>query len=323
MAKKDIWMPLNIGDYLADTMSLTAEQHGVYILLLMDYWKSGPLADDDRQLAVTGKVSLKAWKAEIGPIIRRFFFKAADGHLHQKRADIEIAKTGRISEARRNAALDRHGRPSKPDANDMQTGCKPDANASQENHKTEDIARVHALAPPSPSERKKEGSLRSPLSAQGLSLEAEHVQFWTLYPRKKEGPAACLPEFKGARKRADFETIMDGLRRYAFNPEFLPMAKTWLHQSRWLTQADTQPETVEARPSSRSGNTATDMALDLGLDLATPLEQQFHGKEQANGRKAASSNGHALGYETGPPDGWWEDSADEATDRPVRHDAGR
>ena len=163
MAKKDIWMPLNIGDYLADTMSLTAEQHGVYLLLLMDYWKSGPLADDDRQLAATGKVSLKAWRTEIGAVVRRFFTIGEDGHLHQKRADLEIAKAGRISEARRNAAQDRHRSASKRDANAMQMHSKPDANAHanevQESHKTGDIARVHALAPPLPRTLDKQSSV--------------------------------------------------------------------------------------------------------------------------------------------------------------------
>jgi uncharacterized protein YdaU (DUF1376 family) len=86
-----VWMPLYVGDYLADTGRLTTEQHGAYLLLILDYRRNGALPDDDSILATTCRLSANAWSMH-SPVLRRFFTKAEDGLLHHKRIDAEIAK---------------------------------------------------------------------------------------------------------------------------------------------------------------------------------------------------------------------------------------
>lgn len=39
-------IPFYIGDYLRDTMSLNAQEHGVYLLLIFHYWVTGGLTAD-------------------------------------------------------------------------------------------------------------------------------------------------------------------------------------------------------------------------------------------------------------------------------------
>lgn len=91
MSNGNGWMPLYIGDYLGDTMELDAAQHGAYLLLLMYYWRNGPLPLDDAKLAQIARTDLRVWKKTVGPVVKAFF-RERDGRLHQKRADAEIAK---------------------------------------------------------------------------------------------------------------------------------------------------------------------------------------------------------------------------------------
>lgn len=109
MSRPDGWMPLWIGDYLADTMHLTGPEHGAYLLLLMHSWRTGPLPDDDRQLAAIARTDRSEWKA-IGPIVRAFFTKT-DAGLVQKRLETErenaAGNAERRSEAARTAATKR------------------------------------------------------------------------------------------------------------------------------------------------------------------------------------------------------------------------
>lgn len=88
MQKADIWMPLYIGDYLADTARLTTEQHGAYLLLLMDYWRSGRLPDNDQVLAQITKLSPDAWSNAKAMLMQ--FFSMKDGFWIHARVEKEL-----------------------------------------------------------------------------------------------------------------------------------------------------------------------------------------------------------------------------------------
>jgi uncharacterized protein YdaU (DUF1376 family) len=98
----DTWMPLYIGDYLADTMHLNHAQHGIYLLLIMAYWRNGgPLPDDAGQLAAIAKCSPAEWRKH-QPVIKTFFH-VSDGNWSHKRIDAELDHALAINEQRRNA----------------------------------------------------------------------------------------------------------------------------------------------------------------------------------------------------------------------------
>lgn len=90
MAKADIWMPLYVADYLADTSRLTTEQHGAYLLILMDYWRNGAPSDDDQELAQISKLSIDAWSIVRAKLER--LFDVRDGHWYHCRVEEELAK---------------------------------------------------------------------------------------------------------------------------------------------------------------------------------------------------------------------------------------
>lgn len=90
--KADIWMPLYIGDYLADTMHLTTEQHGAYLLLLMAYWRRGKaLPACDKKLSAICGMSLDAWSIAQAEI-KEFFDTDSDPSLWvHKRVEKELS----------------------------------------------------------------------------------------------------------------------------------------------------------------------------------------------------------------------------------------
>lgn len=95
-SKQDIWMPLYIADYLADTTRLSTEQHGAYLLLIMDYWRNGAPPDDDDTLANITKLDVKTWRKH-RPLLQKLF-TLQDGDWHHKRIDEELLKASENAE---------------------------------------------------------------------------------------------------------------------------------------------------------------------------------------------------------------------------------
>jgi uncharacterized protein YdaU (DUF1376 family) len=106
-------MPVYIGDYLADTMHLSTEQHGGYLLLLFHLWRRGILPDDDVVLAQITGLSISAWS--ITRAVLGEFFEIRDGLWHHGRVERERSRIAAKQTSNSNKAkLAAHGRWSKP-----------------------------------------------------------------------------------------------------------------------------------------------------------------------------------------------------------------
>lgn len=79
-------LPLWTDAYLADTRHLTTQEHGAYLLLLMEAWrrKDCALPDDDALWARLAGLDMRGWK-RIKKTIRAFWTPRSDGYLEQKR----------------------------------------------------------------------------------------------------------------------------------------------------------------------------------------------------------------------------------------------
>jgi uncharacterized protein YdaU (DUF1376 family) len=83
------------------TGRLTTEQHGAYLLILLDYWKNGPPPNDDAVLAPLARMTPAAWRKAKPAIIG--FFDIEGGNLIQKRVERERSRAAEVTEERSKA----------------------------------------------------------------------------------------------------------------------------------------------------------------------------------------------------------------------------
>lgn len=198
------YMQLYTSDYLADTAHLTTEEHGAYLLLLMNYWqRAKPLDNSNGRLAHVARLSAERWAA-VEPVLAEFF--TIDGETWtQARIERDLDKI--------------RAKSSKLAANGSIGGSKKQANAKQ--------------MPIYEEEDKEEDEEEDKDNKKISSFD----NFWNVYPRKTAKGAATASWVK-ALKKATAEEIIQAAASYRDDPNreesFTAHASTWLNQERWL-----------------------------------------------------------------------------------------
>lgn len=123
-------IPLFPDAYLRDNYRLSLEQHGLFLVLMMEAWGSEDctLPDDEKQLAAIAGIPLVKFRKIAAPVLARW--TSEGGRLHQKRLLKEWHYVREKSEKRR-AAADAKWQKEKrfADANAMQMDSKCNASA--------------------------------------------------------------------------------------------------------------------------------------------------------------------------------------------------
>jgi uncharacterized protein YdaU (DUF1376 family) len=122
------WMPLYIADYRADTAHLSAAQHGAYLCLIMHYWSTGALPQEDAALARIACMTPSEWKRNHAVIAG--FFTSKWTH---KRIDKELAKAKELSNKRSASAKQRSSNSSaKAQQSDTQSQSQSQSQKNEE-----------------------------------------------------------------------------------------------------------------------------------------------------------------------------------------------
>src|SRR5210317_1790142 len=103
------YIQLYVADYLADTIHLTTEEHGAYMLLIFNYWQTGKSIPSNR-LASISKLPSERW-TDVEQTLREFFTLDDDGHWYHERIEMDLnkvksksiqaSKAGKLSAAKR------------------------------------------------------------------------------------------------------------------------------------------------------------------------------------------------------------------------------
>ena len=227
------YIRLYIPDYLSSTAHLNPTEHGVYLLLIMNYWqRGGPLPADKASLSQTCGMSRSQFNGVFEKIVK--FFCEIDGLLYHSRIEHELLKVSVKSQKNSNSGkLSAAKRANERSTNVDRTFNHTDTDTDTDKEKT--IAR-----------KPRESVLEN---IEGFEF------FWTDYPRKI-GKGAAKKAWKSAILKTSPATIAAATRIFASkqagtDEKFIPHPATWLNAERWQ-DADLQPKASLPYPQTSS-----------------------------------------------------------------------
>jgi len=162
------WMPLFNGDLLADTMHLSAQEFGAYMLLIIHAWKNDGRVPRDR-VAQIARVRHDQWP-KVFKQLEPYFQWDTDSVSHRvygtsSRVVDELHHATEISNKRKDAALQMHNkRRANADANAVQEHTQPQSQSLRDtsNGKGSEAPEGRVVVPPVSNYRDPGVDYRSP-----------------------------------------------------------------------------------------------------------------------------------------------------------------
>lgn len=148
------YMQLYVADYLADTMHLTTEEHGAYLLLIFNYWQTGKPIPVARLARIT-RLSNERW-TDVERSLGEFFNERSNEWVHDRiERDLEAVRATqeqRIAAGKASAEARKQAAKTRPKAsrNDRSTTVEKPLNEKATNieeKRREDIDQKPPLSP--------------------------------------------------------------------------------------------------------------------------------------------------------------------------------
>lgn len=238
--------------YMADTPHFTTEQHGAYLLLLINYWQRGKALDNSNErLSHVVKLPPDKWLL-VKDSLAEYFEVDGDSWTHGRMEfDLQMvqAKSIMASYAGRLGGK----ATAKQTLNDVEADAK---------RSLDDVQAINKERNKRINKKKKE---EKDISLSEISL---FDKFWEVYPRQT-AKGSARESFGKALKKATFEEILAGATRLANDPNldvaFAPHPSTWLNQERWGDGA--LPPRFSIAPTKADVNQAKGRSLGDQLRL--------------------------------------------------------
>ena len=218
-------LPLFTDAYIADTVHLSHEEHGLYLMLLMTVWRSPECKIPNDMEWI--KRRLRASDEQMEKYVKNILdevFSSTGNYIFQKRLrdEFEYVKT---------------------------KSKKCSASAKSRFLKEKHISERNAPIPiPIPIDTNV-----SNINPQKAKKEDKFEQWWKQYPRRV-GKGDSRREFARAIKKIGFEELMSATLKYSMSVQkmdqgFIPYPQRWLKNERW---SDEHESIASERKSAKS-----------------------------------------------------------------------